>query len=733
MHHGLAIPHQNAPYAGPHGTDGGGPPHYPPQAHQQQQHSQQMQQQHQHQMHQEPHHQQQFQSRQHMQQHLPPHSGYDSRRPDEDLFLDRYGCYGGSGGGHNGHRGDPMNSRGGGLGDVLASAGKLPHGGNLSHGNGSFGGGCSSSSGCGMGYADGRGGGYADCRGGGFAESRYGGYADGGVAGYADERCGGYADGHAGMNYSGGRCGDYADSGYAKQGYSDHGYGDQGYYGGGGHSAHGSQQGPGGYGPGSGRPRQGRPHQGYGGGYGGYGGANLRGGAAGSTAGFMNDRNQNTRQRTWQRHGGASGSGAGGRGGGKAGGRGGAASYAGNSGNQRGSRQQQQEQAPKPETVAHDALKATLEGKGGNYKSALNEFVMKLSVRPVTKEDIIYTTRITEDKLFQATVKVPAFNDFEFSGVPCPLRRTAHQSAAKVALEQYAVYLGTNADILEGQEEGVESGGNYKSELNKIVTRFLRRPLTSEDVLYCTVDSGSDGFRTTVVVGTSSFQGEVLPRKKDAEQSAAQKAVEYFADQTPNFASESASANAGAGGLSALEGAVDRRINGEGPLGADNSKSALNELVMRLVGRALCKGDVVYTHRKIGENSFVSSVHVPALPAFEERVEGEPMPTRKDAEHSAARVLIGIVKESTAAEEGSETAAARRLLVASPLAKPLVPGPISGSSPGTDDEEEGDDVADLGVDDVVEDGEDEMARTAEDTQAETDDPGDQVPDALPEQ
>lgn len=77
--------------------------------------------------------------------------------------------------------------------------------------------------------------------------------------------------------------------------------------------------------------------------------------------------------------------------------------------------------------------------EGANFKSALNELVMRSCGRPLARDDITYLPRpSTVDTLFLAAVKVSALDTVrEFEGEARVKKRDAEQMAAKVALDYF--------------------------------------------------------------------------------------------------------------------------------------------------------------------------------------------------------------------------------------------------------------------------------------------------------
>merc|ERR1712107_251153 len=73
----------------------------------------------------------------------------------------------------------------------------------------------------------------------------------------------------------------------------------------------------------------------------------------------------------------------------------------------------------------------------GDLKTLLNQFCQRVCRRPVTKEDIFYTTIQHGLAQFSATVKLNCVGGGEFRGGVCSTRRTAEKSAALQALQAH--------------------------------------------------------------------------------------------------------------------------------------------------------------------------------------------------------------------------------------------------------------------------------------------------------
>eukprot|EP00929_Paragymnodinium_shiwhaense_P053925 TRINITY_DN27034_c0_g1_i1.p1 TRINITY_DN27034_c0_g1~~TRINITY_DN27034_c0_g1_i1.p1 ORF type:complete len:1818 (+),score=492.80 TRINITY_DN27034_c0_g1_i1:283-5454(+) len=210
-----------------------------------------------------------------------------------------------------------------------------------------------------------------------------------------------------------------------------------------------------------------------------------------------------------------------------------------------------------------------------NAKCALNEFVIKLLQRSISKTDVFYVTSAGPTSgTFVSKVRVPRCRDgsrlLEVSGEACTRKMQAEQSAAAAALAQLmegaqlpaveaaaqaaaaaAVAGGSSfvagsaedqslapsqappADAKEHQAEPSGQSGDAKSKLCQRLQSLLGRPVTRSDVIYSTSE-GIGPFTAHVTIcsigrlPSKSFTGEPQMRKQVAEQSAAGAALEYL-------------------------------------------------------------------------------------------------------------------------------------------------------------------------------------------------------------
>jgi len=194
----------------------------------------------------------------------------------------------------------------------------------------------------------------------------------------------------------------------------------------------------------------------------------------------------------------------------------------------------------------------------GNFKSALNETVMKVIQRPLGGEDILYNSSLVTMAggmpLYKATVRINALEAREFEGKPQSLRKTAEQAAAQVALSQLTSnFCNKPGGPLPGPSRSQAAKlPNYKGRLQELLVQEHTKArlfggLAGEcgpvEINYSTqaTPSGEGGrpsasrFGSQVDVTTknfkASFVGEVCKERKTAEQSAAYAALQHFLKQ----------------------------------------------------------------------------------------------------------------------------------------------------------------------------------------------------------
>merc|ERR1719240_2334744 len=229
---------------------------------------------------------------------------------------------------------------------------------------------------------------------------------------------------------------------------------------------------------------------------------------------------------------------------------------------------------PDPNNVVEDNLVFQEGTPRMDVKTLLNQFCQRVCRRPVTKEDILYTTIRHGPAQFSATVKLSCVGGGEFRGGVCSTRRAAQKSAAQQAVQAHKALLSvlcfTNRPKV-GQREHCESNESNsssshsdgvdrclnlekefpheavanptmtgKSVLNVACMKIVRRALRKGDIVFegsMQATAPVPQYRCAVKLpclpglwGSKVWFGKVCSSKKAAEQCAAAVAVESIFD-----------------------------------------------------------------------------------------------------------------------------------------------------------------------------------------------------------
>jgi len=199
-------------------------------------------------------------------------------------------------------------------------------------------------------------------------------------------------------------------------------------------------------------------------------------------------------------------------------------------------------------------------------KTRLNQFCQRKCKSVITKNDVIYTNeQVATDTGapgFQSSVTLNCLEGISFAGAVCSDKKSAEKSAAAEALNHYADEIEILATAPAGKKRktavdgsAVEGGAGApkepspfsgkgcdspKSQLNQMLSKILRKPLTKADVEYETENIEGVGFQSTIRLpclpgewASMSWAGEAFPKKTDAEHSAASIACDALKDYTP--------------------------------------------------------------------------------------------------------------------------------------------------------------------------------------------------------
>jgi len=335
-----------------------------------------------------------------------------------------------------------------------------------------------------------------------------------------------------------------------------------------------------------------------------------------------------------------------------------------------------------------------------DVKTLLNQFCQRVCRRPVTKKDILYTTIWDGPAQISATVKLNCVGGEEFRGDVCSTRRAAHKSAAHKALQAHIgraderpslpVELGdpkvigsphtSDMNNMVGDELLFREGGppvDLKTLLNQFCQRVCRRPVTKEDILYTTIWNGHTQFTTTVklnCIGGGEFKGDACSTRHAAERSAAHKALQAHKtvlsmlcwtnkpkagqqehhENNESHSSSSSHSDSNPSDSKDICLNLDKEFAYEPPAvnPTMTGKSVLNTTCMKILRRAMRKGDIVYERSMqatLPVPRYCCAVKLPCLPGLwgSKVWFGKVCSSQKAAEQSAAVVAVESILEDT--------------------------------------------------------------------------------------
>lgn len=200
---------------------------------------------------------------------------------------------------------------------------------------------------------------------------------------------------------------------------------------------------------------------------------------------------------------------------------------------------------------------AVLEGM--DPKTELNHFCQRFCQRPVTKQDILYSTNKFGNQ-YQAIVKLNCIQGQEYAGHLCLNQKEAEKSAAQQAVQAYSSQMSTlpppaskdpqkkrkaqpllsPAELAAKKAKAAEEGENPaitpKTKLNTLVMKIAKRYLQKGETVYeCKKYAG--GYQAVVKLtalpgewGSRVWAGHVSSTKQKAEQSAAEIALQQISE-----------------------------------------------------------------------------------------------------------------------------------------------------------------------------------------------------------
>lgn len=239
----------------------------------------------------------------------------------------------------------------------------------------------------------------------------------------------------------------------------------------------------------------------------------------------------------------------------------------------------------------------------------------------------------------------------------------------------------------------------FMTELSAHYQRVVQRSLSESDIVYSLVAFGPyhQALVKLACLGGSSFVGELFVCRRQAIQSAAEYALEFYlavpGDPSVTESEEEMQPGAtadlkGAESACPVRGPLYREGRGRAPPRIGDPKNPsptpkvmLNTLCTRVASRHVVKGDTVYTTTK-GAEGFQATVRSKVLPGSWSHVHwtGKMRTTRYDAEQSAAAAAMASLAQSREIEELIQ---ARRAMKESGAPLPSLVGnraPASGTS-----------------------------------------------------
>lgn len=215
-----------------------------------------------------------------------------------------------------------------------------------------------------------------------------------------------------------------------------------------------------------------------------------------------------------------------------------------------------------------------------------------------------------------------------------------------------------------------------KTGLNQFCQRYCSRPVTKADIVYKTTKFGDHQFQTIVTLNClegQEYAGELSTNQKNAEKSAAQQALQAYSAISATLLHAAAvvhkkckipgplgvpqpfmlnlepmvprAPGTAAGGAAAEQPAVKQGAeSGENPALTDKVK--LNAACMKIVKRALQKGETLYETRQVGISKnfsgYQSTVRLMCLPETwaNQIFPGQVCANKQGAEQSAAGVAL---------------------------------------------------------------------------------------------
>jgi hypothetical protein len=192
-------------------------------------------------------------------------------------------------------------------------------------------------------------------------------------------------------------------------------------------------------------------------------------------------------------------------------------------------------------------------------KCALNQFCQLLVGRPIQKGDLVYSTQ-SFDEGYQGTVTVVCHEGQAYAGRVMTDKKAAEKSAAEMALSDLKARVpetqlakskkaafknkqqkqASKSDVVIADEKLPPGAFTSKVELNSLLGRIIKRPLSKGEQLYDSQQCDG-GFQATVTLSClpgewqgKAWAGKVCESKQQAEFSAAEMALQTL-KELPEF------------------------------------------------------------------------------------------------------------------------------------------------------------------------------------------------------
>eukprot|EP00408_Alexandrium_pacificum_P067180 CAMPEP_0171177372 /NCGR_PEP_ID=MMETSP0790-20130122/12206_1 /TAXON_ID=2925 /ORGANISM="Alexandrium catenella, Strain OF101" /LENGTH=471 /DNA_ID=CAMNT_0011642269 /DNA_START=1 /DNA_END=1412 /DNA_ORIENTATION=- len=212
-------------------------------------------------------------------------------------------------------------------------------------------------------------------------------------------------------------------------------------------------------------------------------------------------------------------------------------------------------------------------------------------------------------------------------------------------------------------DQGLLAAGAWrdaKTALNELCQKACRRPISKQDVVYTVYPHGRGYWQANLSVhclGGQEFRGEVCRDRRDAEKSAAEQALQFYATDDTTRGIALSCSGAPVATLPAPGAAPSKALLAGRPLPAgsmpidetlpqelqgQNYKLALNTVLGKLMKKSLQRDSTVYQAWTV-PGGFQVALQLPCLPGAwgQQAFIGQVCSKRKDAEASAAGAALG--------------------------------------------------------------------------------------------